>query len=64
VNRAHGGGLFGIEAQALAGYRKPVRQSVRAGASLASSARPLPAQRLQGRVVKFQFGNLMAPDLP
>ena len=63
VNRAHGGGLFGIEPQALAGYREaraPVGDRRRFAGEFGQAFTP---QRLQGGVVKFEFGNLMAPDL-
>ena len=58
MNRANGGGLFGIKPQALSGAPKPVRQSVIAGASLAGSAGQ-PAAPAAG-IVKFQFSNLLA----
>ena len=64
VNRAHGGGLFGVKTQALAGYREacaPVGDGRRFAGQFRQAFTP---QRLQGGVVKFQFGDLMAPDLP
>ena len=62
MNRANGGGLFSIKPQALSGHREacsPVGDSGRFAGEFGKAFTP---QRLQRGIVKFQFGNLMAPD--
>jgi hypothetical protein len=63
VNRAHGGGLLGIQTQAIAETEK--LSASREGRALRLPARqPFLSQRLQRRFVEFKLVDLMTPDFP
>ncbi len=63
VDRPDGGGLLGIQTQALAGNRIRAAPVGEDGRFTGQLRQPFATQRLQRRFIKFQFANLMTPDL-